>query len=384
MPNKSFEVNVKPEILVWARESIGFSEQEVAKRLKDSVEMLKKLETGGKKPTLSQLEKFASLYKRPLAAFLLPELPEEPPLPQDFRTLPSPKKKPLYPKTFFSVRRARRLQYSEIELLKTLGETVKSFSLKSSLSENPEMLAVRVKQELVGDDLAPSMWPSSDVAFEKWKNILEQNGVLVFQISIPLKQKEVRGFSLVEGELPAIIVRSSDETNAKIFTLFHELAHILLRVGGICDMIDMPQTKDIEKFCNHFAGAFLVPKDELLGHLAIGRSTEKQEWTDKQLKTMANHFKVSKEVILRRLLFYGLTTQAYYSRKHEEWKKEFENRKIFSKKGKDTIKICVRERGKKYVSLVFQAYSQDKITYLDVADYLDVKLDQIQKVQEAV
>ncbi len=29
MPSKSFEVNVKPEILVWARESIGLTVQDM-------------------------------------------------------------------------------------------------------------------------------------------------------------------------------------------------------------------------------------------------------------------------------------------------------------------------------------------------------------------
>jgi len=31
---KSFEVNVNPEILRWARERAGFSEEETAKKLK--------------------------------------------------------------------------------------------------------------------------------------------------------------------------------------------------------------------------------------------------------------------------------------------------------------------------------------------------------------
>ncbi len=83
---------------------------------------------------------------------------------------------------------------------------------------------------------------------------------------------------------------------------------------------------------------------------------------------------------MRRLLILGLTTRSYYRRKHEEWKSKY--KEGFGKKNE--IKICIQERGKKYLSMVFNAYSREKIRDMDVSDYLGVTLDKIHKVKEAI
>jgi Zn-dependent peptidase ImmA (M78 family) len=201
--------------------------------------------------------------------------------------------------------------------------------------------------------------------------------MLVFQISIP--QREIKGFSLIERELSAIVVNKADEANSKIFSLFHELAHILLNESGICDMIEDTHSPNIEKFCNRFAGAFLVSSAQLLNHTLVKQNKLSDVWQNQILKKLADEFRVSKEVILRRLLILGRTTNTFYKKWREENVKEY---RPFGKGGKNPVKICVQERGKKYVSMVFAAYNQDKISTLDTADYLGVKIDQIPKVRE--
>src|SRR3989304_10012121 len=126
MPDKSFTVSVEPKVLVWARESIGMNVDDVAKRIKKiTANTIENWEKGKEKPAFSHLERLASIYKRPLSAFLLPAPPEEPPFPTDFLTLPSDEEKPLHPKTHLAIRKARRFQYSAIELVKELGEPVR-------------------------------------------------------------------------------------------------------------------------------------------------------------------------------------------------------------------------------------------------------------------
>jgi transcriptional regulator with XRE-family HTH domain len=58
---KSFEVFVNPDIIRWARESSGYSIEEIAKKLKISVENYIKIERGEKKPLLNRL-KIVSLF----------------------------------------------------------------------------------------------------------------------------------------------------------------------------------------------------------------------------------------------------------------------------------------------------------------------------------
>jgi len=382
MSNKSFNVSVEPAVLTWARESIGMSIDAVAKKIKGiTINTMKEWEKkdAAVKPTFAQIEKLSKVYKRPLSAFLLPAPPKEPPSPKDFRTLPSEEKLPLKPKTHLAIRKARRFQYSAAELIKELGNESKKLPVKANLSDNPELLAekVRILFGIRGFPRRASF--TKAIALDEWIKILEKNGILVFQISIT-KNKEIRGFSLIDEDAPAIVLRRSDETSAKIFTLFHELAHLLLREGGICDLeSDIPH----ERFCNHFAGAFLVPKEKLLNHFIVKTNVRVREWPENFLRDIARDFNVSGEVILRRLWILGLTTREYYLKKHREWKSKY--KKPFGRKDKKTeIKICLQERGKKYTSMVFDAYERKKIDEMRVADYLGVTSDKIPKVKEAI
>ena len=382
MPDKSFAVSVEPKVLIWARESIGMNLNDVAKEIKKiTATTIGNWEKGEKEPTFSHLERLASIYKRPVTAFLLPAPPKEPPFPTDFRTRPSDGQKPLNPKTYLVIRKARRLQYSAIELIRGLNEPIKNLSIKADLSDNPEILAEKIRIQLEVKNFFRSASLTTEAALEEWIRILEKNGILVFQINIS-NNKEIRGFSLVDEKFPVVVLKRSDEPPAKIFTLFHEFAHVLLRKGGICDLEETEASQSIERFSNHFAGAFLVPKNELLNHPVVKANEKLKKWPERILQDMARDFKVSKEVILRRLLILGLTTNEYYRSKHEEWKSKY--KEPFRRGKKNEIKICIQERGKKYVSMVFGAYKQNKIDNMSVADYLGVKLDKISKVEEAI
>jgi len=376
--SRSFTVTVAPTVLIWARKSIGMDIDDVAKRIKGvTATRIGNWEKGKEMPTFSQLKRLSFIYKRPLAAFLLPAPPEEPPFPTDFRTLPADEKKPIHPKTYLAIRKARRLQYSAIELIKEIGEPVRKLSIAANLSDNPETLAEKMRVQLGVKTFSYSVSITPEAVLEEWIKLLEKNGILVFQISITMN-KEIRGFSLVDEEVPVIVLKRTDESHAKIFTIFHEFAHLLLKEGGICDLGET----DIfmEKFCNHFAGAFLVPKNELLNHPIVKASENIREWPEGILQNITRNFKVSKEVILRRLLILGLTSDSYYHKKHKEWSKY---KKPFGK-GKNEIKICIQERGKKYVSMVFGAYERNKIDSISVADYLGVTMDKIPKVKETI
>jgi len=382
MSSKSFNVSVEPDVLIWARESIGMSIDTVVKKIKGiTINTIKEWEKkdGAVKPTFAQIEKLSTVYKRPLSAFLLPAPPKEPPFPKDFRKLPSEEKQSLKPKTYLAIRKARRFQYSAIELIKELGEESKKLSIKANPSDNPETLAEKVRIQFGVKEFPHSTSFTKEIALGEWIKILENNGILVFQIGITMN-KEIRGFSLIDEDVPVIVLRRSDETSAKIFTLFHELAHLLLREGGICDL----EESDIshERFCNHFAGAFLVPRGKLLNHPVVKANTKTREWPESFLKDIAGDFKVSQEVILRRLWILGLTTEKYYDKKHKEWKSKY--KEPFGRGKKNEIKICLQERGRKYTSMVFDAYERRKIDAIGLADYLGVTFDKISKIKEAI
>lgn len=394
MAPPSIEVTVEPSVLIWARESIGKDVKDAARKLGKSTEFVEELEAGKKKPRLTQLEKLAQLYKRPLAALLLSTPPPPLPIPEDFRTLPPEEREPFSSETRLAIRRAIRIQRLATELTKELKEDISPRIAHTTLPEGFEDLTIKAEElaqktrSEFGIEIEEQLhkWRSNSRAFKEWKLLIEDKNVLVFQIKMPLK--ETRGFSLPEDTLPAMVLNHSDSDNGKIFSLFHEYAHLMLNHGGICDMRHENRER-IEVFCNYFAGAFLVPKDALLNHELVRANSKKTEWTDEVLEKLSwREFKVSREVILRRLLILEHTTEKFYKNKREEWRLQREEKEKEGKREKKGRRYkpteCIREKGVPFISLVLEAHSRDYITYSDVADYLGVRLQYLSKIEELV
>src|SRR5215203_2875977 len=81
---------VKPELLLWARNSIGYDRAQAARRINVAEERLAAWEAGDARPTIPQLRKLATVYKRPLAAFYLDERPRSFDVMRDFRRFADP------------------------------------------------------------------------------------------------------------------------------------------------------------------------------------------------------------------------------------------------------------------------------------------------------
>ena len=385
--SRSISIPVKPAVLVWARESMGRTIEEVAAHLGESEEQVRKWEAGHEQPTLYQLKALARFYKRPLAAFFLPNPPEELSLPHDFRTLPDENEIPLSPKTRLAMRQARRLQSIASELKEDNDGDFHARIGHAEISDDPEALACKIRESL-GISLAEQLsWEKDTDAMDMWKKSVERLDVLVFQMSMPLE--EARAFSFTDGGLPVIVINTKDALKARIFSLFHELGHILLNEGGICDPNKLggeestKKDKSIEAFCNFFAGAILIPRDSLLCHRLVAGKTYTYKWPERTLGTISNDFRVSKEVVLRRLLIAGLASREFYSIKHNEWMKK--EKKPDSVKGKgikrDIPKECLQRNGTPLTSLVLDSYRNDRITTSDVADYLGIRVKHIPRIE---
>jgi Zn-dependent peptidase ImmA (M78 family) len=138
-----------------------------------------------------------------------------------------------------------------------------------------------------------------------------------------MDQNGLRGFSLLDEAVPVIVVRrsSKDAPSIKLFTLMHELAHILLRHGGMCDLKD-GNTQRIEQWCNAFAAEALFPMADLLAHSIVQdhvRQNAGDGWRRVELFSIAKGRHVGPEVILRRLLDAGLTNHGFYKANREKW-----------------------------------------------------------------
>jgi Zn-dependent peptidase ImmA (M78 family) len=261
----------------------------------------------------------------------------------------------------------------------------KAFAATAGLDDDPEAVGLRLRELLGVAREEPATWRNNYDALNRWRGAIEELGVLVFQAN-DVEVSEMRGFSIGDTPFPVIVVNLKDVPLARVFSMLHEAAHLMLREGGLCDLAEeqaSPGNRRIEVFCNHVAGATLVPRDWLLEEELV-RAQKGAEWQDEAIASLAHRYRASREVLLRRLLILGRTSEAFYRKKREQLQAEFEaqreealEKKALGLGAKGFVtpdRIAVTTAGHFFVRLVLDSYHQEKITSNDLSSFLEVRL----------
>lgn len=316
---------VEPKIIRWARETMGLSLEDVALRLKKPVDLISGWENGEVAPTYVQLETLAyEVYKRPLAVFFLPEPPAEKRPAHEFRTLPDFDMEKLWADTYFHIRKAHAYQISLSELYENINPARMKIWDRYSLSLNQPIKeqAAFVRDLLEVSISEQSKWGSDEGALKNWRHTIEDAGVFVFKDSF--KQKEISGFCLQGDEFPVIYLNNSTTKTRQIFSLLHELAHLLFHVNGLTKFDrsyaeELPvNERRIETFCNAVAAEILIPSADFFEQIK-GMPLNVENMPDIIYTNLARRYGVSREAILRRFLDLGRVDQIFYEKKAGEW-----------------------------------------------------------------
>jgi len=180
MARKTVRALVKPEILVWARESAGFDLNEVASTT--GLSKVRAWERGEVQPTIHQLRSLARKYRRPLAAFYLQERPTGFQVISDFRRLPGGGMPRMSSELHLQIRAAQEHREVALYLLSEVGEAPSKFTMHASLEDNSEEVGARVRAYLRITDVQQLAWHDSRKAFKAWRTAIENAGALVFQM----------------------------------------------------------------------------------------------------------------------------------------------------------------------------------------------------------
>jgi Zn-dependent peptidase ImmA (M78 family) len=125
---------------------------------------------------------------------------------------------------------------------------------------------------------------------------IEDRGVFVLHDSFP--ETDGSGFALAHATHPLIVVNTKRQNRGRrLFTLIHELGHILMRRSGISDPFVSRNTT--ERLCNRFAASFLVPK-QFLGAL-LKNATPVQNPDPDYVQFIARRLKISQQAAVLRM-----------------------------------------------------------------------------------
>lgn len=378
--------DINPAVLTWAREQAKLSVEQAAKKVSVKPERFAEWEDAASetKPTIKQLRKLAKVLHRPTSLFYLAEPPTTFQPMRDLRRLPGAGLPFFSPELAFEMELAQQRRELSLELSAAIGEKIPEFSLRASLDEDPEIVGRRIRKALNVRLEAQSKWRRKGALepFKAWRREIEKLDVLVFQIG-RVDWSEVSGFALSERIRPIIAVNRKDVPNRRTFSLLHEFVHLMIGESGTSDLqVDAarpPESQKVEVFCNAAAAAALIPKNLLLEQDIVQRYGSKSvAWDDEHVLELAHLFGVSRVAVLRRLLTFGRTTQAFYEAKAaqwtEEWREEQKRKRVASEEStrkfarNPPVDVC-NELGHPFVRLVLDSMNANLMSLNEASGY---------------
>ena len=366
------KINVKPSLLQWAREQSGCGIEEIAKKLNIKPERYVNWEESGQNIPLGKLKEISRQFKRQLAIFFLPDPPPKLKIPKDFRNIKF-RGLGLSTELRLAIRRcykfldlARDIQgedywnsrYSWVKAVENIMKARKAIVSIDLINWLREKLKIEI-------DIQRKFKKPGD-AFKAWrKSIEEELGIFIFQFPMPMV--EIQGFCLTENPPYAVVVNSRHADTGKIFTIFHELAHIFKHESGICWPDLSSESKDAEYEYNKFAAQFLIPDENVFPISSI-----------EELKKYANQLKISSEVYLRRNFELNLISKKQFFDLLAELKKQpFKKPKGGSG---DQLLKSQNTRGEMFYNLMMSAVHNNRVDYNTASDALGLTIQYLTNV----
>lgn len=370
MPRNQFQIT--RSVLVWARRRAGLTVADLTGQFRHYADW----EEGEGGPTYPQLESLADKLKVPVAVFFFPEPPATPRIEETFRTLPDTVLDQLPSRMRLVLRKAKAFQLNIAELCNGANpaERLITRDLAFTVGMPVVQLASQVREYLGVSLDTQRRWATSDDALKNWRTTLL--GVGIFTFKDAFKASEYSGFCLTDPVFPIIYVNNTNAKNRQIFTLFHELGHLLFATSGIDSFRQLAtnsaNSQRIEVICNAFAAEFLLPAAE------FERARAGRPATEQTAAEISSIYHISRESVFRRFLDAGEVTSVDYDAAVERWAQGRQE----GSSGGNFYNTRLAYLGRAYVGLALGAFQQNRINESQLAQYLDVKPNRLSGLEE--
>lgn len=332
-----------------ARKICGFTMPQLAEKLGVSKQMISKYEKGLSIPDSPNLIKLANILNEKIDYFFRPAIFQLENV--NFR------KKSNYSESKINSLKARILKQMENYLIVEdilaipfdFKNPIQDFKINSI--EEVEKAAELIRRE----------WNLGNDSIHNIISLLENNEIKVIEIDEP-NQKLFDGLSsFVENKYPLIVYNKNFSIERKRFTLLHELGHLLLNIESHLE-------PEIEKLCNRFAGAMLLPKEIIIKEI----DTHRENLSINELKNFQKQFGISISAIVYRLADLDVISE---NKKLRYFKTRNKNQ-VF-KQECDAVRFYGNENSERFVGLVYKALSQEIISISKAAVLLNKSIEEV-------
>lgn len=380
---------VNNEMLVWARSETPFTTSEdVASRISGfKSELIDKWESGEELPSITEAKKLANLYKVPFAAFYLSNPPEKRVRPYtDRRTYNDS----IYRETSYTLWSEINRITGNRQIIADLTEETEYRSLPIVDSGLNEKQTADIIRQFFGLELPfKNKTAYKNNGFTFYRGLLEHCGIMVAQIT-GVSLSEMRGISMYYDSFPIIAINNKDFDRAKVFSLFHEVAHLVRRSSSLC-LIDFDERNDEEeKICDRIAAEVLMPEDSFR-RVASNAYDTYGDWSDLCLLAIADKFAVSTFSVVRRLYEIKIVTKSVYFSVYQRISDSFKEEQDFLLQNKAEKEFKVKyyitylsKEGYLFPKKVLSAYSRGDISYGEMCSTLSIKGKHISNIERAV
>ena len=375
-------LGVNGDIIRWAREHYNMQPDEAANAIGVDLQRYSNWESGQEYPTYAKLKKISEVFHKPSAIFFFPEPPELPSIKGDLRTLPDEVINRFSKNIIVQFEHAKVYQMSVKELY---PEAKSILTQKDSFPSDMVALCNHFRELLRFPLSAQKARKSTKVVFEIYRERFYDLGIYVFKESF--KDDNVSGLCINDATHPVIMINNSMSFARQIFTLFHELYHLISNTSGaeiIRDdfYIALDSSQEItERACDIFANTFLIPREDFETELS------KQPLSDEYIEHLARLYSVSREAIMYTLLKMRRISSADYDALREIFYGEaIRNQKEKggnNKSGGNYYSTKLSYLGQRYTGDVFGQYFSGKIDSVHASEMLNSKVDHLPRLETA-
>jgi len=377
---------INPEMLKWARSETPFKciSDVVIRISKLAYEDVESWENGDSLPSITEAKVLAKLYDVPFACLYFSEVPKKKPRPYtDRRTRTGTFFEDMSYELWCETRRIMSNRETALDVAPDLS-SVYDVLPTIDITESTASVATKIREYL--DVKTPFQYKThyGNAAFNYFRDKFESKGIMVTQLS-GISTDEIRGLSIYFDTLPIIAVNNRDWERAKVFTLFHEMAHLLRRSSSLCLINFDEHDDDEEKICDRIAAEALLP-EESFRTVSAKIQGDDDGWDDLCLMKIADRYAVSTVVVLRRLYDLKIIDRAYYQKRYSALSAGFEANRY---KQKGTVPVdyhyrFLNKQGYLFPRILLSAYSNGNISYGEMCKSLNVNTSHISSIEQVV